>query len=85
LDLSYVSVEAGVKAVVFEEISAPELTQETGEWTVTLSCIEYREPRVETAKVKGAKATQADPVDEAIDKKTAELDALNASYAGAPT
>lgn len=65
----------GVAKVLIETIRAPEQVDD-GVWEVKLGMIEYREPKLALAKVKGSKATPVDPVEadiESLDREAQEL------------
>lgn len=66
LDITHpLTEELGVAAVVVEEVSQPEQTND-GEWTITIKFIEFRKPKVALAKPDAAKATEADPIETEI-------------------
>lgn len=71
----------GISSVVFEKIKGPEQSSDSGEWTLTLECLEFRKPRVEMAKVDAAKATPIDPVDVEIDQNAAYIEKLSQELA----
>jgi hypothetical protein len=52
----------GVSAVVVEEVSQPEQT-DNGEWTITIKFIEHRKPTPALAKPEGSRATPVDPIE----------------------
>lgn len=53
--------EVGVTAFVVEELMAPERTDDSGEWTIEIKCIEFRLPTPALSKPDAAEATPADP------------------------
>lgn len=76
--------EVGVKAMVVEDVIAPERTDESGEWTIEIKCIEFRMPSPALSKPDGATATPADPEEVKIGQLLDQNDALAAEDASLP-
>jgi hypothetical protein len=64
-------VDQGIFSAVVEDVGPPEQTDD-GEWTIEIKFSEYREPKPALAKLKGAKATPVDPLQEEIAALTKE-------------
>jgi len=66
-----------IKAVVFEEINGPDRQSQSEPWVVELSCIEYRKPKIEIAKVQGSKDSPVSKRQQEIADQSAENEALH--------
>lgn len=78
LDISHPITDAlGIRSVVIEDVKAPALTHESGEWTVEIAVREYRRPLPALSVPAGSQATPAtDPVDQEIERLAAQVQVL---------
>lgn len=77
LDIYHPALEQlEIKAVVVEEVSQPEQTGDTGEWSITIEFREWRRPRPQLAVPDRAQASVADPYDDKIRGLTAVYQGL---------
>jgi hypothetical protein len=58
--------ELGIRSVVVEDRIQPQLTDETGEWTVEILFAQFRQPKPAFAKPEASKAQEVDPLDAKI-------------------
>jgi len=70
--------EVGVSAFVVEDLLAPERTDDSGEWTIEIKCIEYRNMTPALSKPDAAEATPADPEEQKIGALTDQNNKLAA-------
>ena len=68
----------GIKSCVVLDVSQPERTDDTGEWTITIECKEFRRPKIQYSKPEASQATPGDPVDQYIEQLTGQVNALSA-------
>lgn len=68
--------EVGVHAFVVEDLLAPERTDDSGEWTIEIKCIEFRLPKLSLSKPDAATATPVDPQEQIIGDLTNQRNAL---------
>lgn len=58
--------ELGIKSVVVENRIQPQLTDETGEWTIEIVFAQFRQPKPAFAKPEASQAQPVDPLDAKI-------------------
>lgn len=58
--------ELKIKSVVVENRIQPQLTDETGEWTIEILFAQFRQPKPAFAKPEASKAQEVDPLDAKI-------------------
>lgn len=53
--------QMGIRSIVLDDIVAPVASDDTGEWSAVLSCIEYRAPTFGASKPEGSEDKPPDP------------------------
>ncbi len=62
----------GVRAIVIENVLAPVMTSDDGEYTAELKVIEFRMPKSAGAKMEGSQDAPVDPVEIEIEERRQE-------------
>jgi hypothetical protein len=82
LDVTHPILESqGVSQALVESVSQPERTEDSGEWTVTISMIEYRKPKPALSVPEGSQETpELTPEEIRIEELTAQAQSLTRRF-----
>lgn len=79
LDIQHPVLEGlGIRSVVVEDVSQPAPTGDTGEYTIEIKLLEFREPQRAVVRPRGSqnRPQPVDPVDRYIEQLTAQVQEL---------